>query len=288
MSIYTFKLAADTDVGPVKEVNQDSYLLKMGTYNGEQFILAMVADGMGGLSEGEMASRTLRTKFANWFDEKLPLVFDAEVFEEMLIDHWEEIIKEADAELTAYGESKGYPKGGCPGTTLSLIFIYGGIHFIAQIGDSRIYRMRNNSLRQLTKDHSWAEIAKEQGYTDEQIENDERKNKLTRCIGSGLSDRAVADYYADSCLDGDKYLICSDGLRHLLGVDEMAQVLADEKTNTKEKCRSLIDTVLERGEEDNITAVIISASKTSKEDGILSETVPEKKPPVDPGETVKL
>lgn len=259
MGTYSYRLSAMSDVGLVKEVNQDSYLLKMGIYNGEPFILALVADGMGGVNEGEMASRSIRTAFLNWYEEELSELFEADNIEEALIDAWDRIIRCTHEELNLYGSSKGYGYGKCPGTTLALLFLYGGTHYIANIGDSRVYKL-SDRLKQLTKDHSWAQQALDRGVSEEEIEFDARKNMITRCLGCGIEDDVSADYFTGLCMDGDYYLLCTDGLRHYISTSEITEALLQEDKNTKEKCSYLIELAKEREETDNISVIIIQVS----------------------------
>lgn len=259
MSAYYYKAAGLSDAGSVKEINQDCFLCKMGSYNGEQFVLTLVADGMGGVEEGEMASRSIRTAFSNWYDEKLPQVFEAECIEEALLCDWEELIRTTHLQLNEYGRQKGMEKGRCPGTTLSAMLLYGGTHYVVSIGDSRVYKQSGlgATLRQLTKDHSWAQQARDEGKDDAYIQFDARRNMITRCIGCGLEDSAKADYYTGAYLPDDYYMLCTDGLRHCITAQEISDTLLMDDLNTKEKCSFMIELAKSRGESDNITGVIV-------------------------------
>ena len=262
MSIYSYRLAGLSDVGRTKKINQDSFLLKMGTYDGEPFVIALVADGMGGVYEGEMASRTVRTAFHNWYSEKLPTVFEADSMEERLIEDWEEIIARTSTELNQYGMSKGYGEGECPGTTLCILFLFAGTHYIANVGDSRVYKC-SDTLKQLTKDHSWAQQELDKGADAKTVNEDRRRNCITRCVGGGLQNYAIADYYSGAFFEGDSYLLCTDGLRHLVHPEELAGILNDEDMNTRQKCEKVISMAKSRGESDNITAIIIKIEKAN-------------------------
>lgn len=259
MSTFLYKVSGVSDAGNIKEINQDAFLVKMGTYNREQFLLALVADGMGGVAEGEMASRSVKAAFLRWYEERMAKVFEAENIEEALLIDWEEIIASTHLQLNEYGRQKGFQKGRSPGTTLSIVLLYGGTHYIANIGDSRVYKQSSfdERLKQLTKDHSWEQEAREAGMSDDEIEFDARRNSITRCIGCGFDHSAQADYYIGAYLPDEYYLICTDGFRHYLSTEEITRSLLDEGKNTKEKCLSLINLVKDRGETDNITGIII-------------------------------
>ena len=91
-----------------------------------------------------------------------------------------------------------------------------------------------------------------------EIERDPRKNSLTRCIGAGLSDDPDTDYTSGAFAFGDVFLLCSDGLRHLVSVSEIREILESETMSTREKGNLLVNTAKERHERDNITAVVVS------------------------------
>lgn len=264
MSTFKYRAAALSDAGIEKTVNQDSYYLKMGSYNQEYFVFALVADGMGGVGEGELASRSLSAGFANWFHEDLKTIFenaheeDGDSIEEQLISDWDRIITNVNLELNTYGSSQGYEKGSGPGSTVSALFLYCGTYYIVNIGDSRIYK-KNARLKLLTKDHSWAQEAKEAGLSEEEIENDRRVNMITRCVGCNMTDHPEGDYFAGVYADGDSFLLCSDGLRRVLDDGVLKDVLEDDDLNTREKCVKAVTLAKEGEETDNITSIIIEA-----------------------------
>lgn len=268
-----YKAYGDTTKGNVKTINQDSMYLKTGKYKKEPFVLAVVADGMGGVYEGEIASRSLTAAFSDWLTRDLESLLtlqskDAETsLDELLVEDWDYIIRSVSAELSIYGRTKGYGPGECPGSTLCVLFIYKGEYYIANIGDSRVYRKRKN-IKQLTQDHSWAEQAKEKGYSEDEIENDSRKNMVTRCVGSGIENMCEADYYMGSCQAGDIFLVCSDGLRRVIDNNSLERILGNSK-DTKEKCYEAINLAMSLGEKDNITAIVVAVEKD--EDGLYEE-----------------
>lgn len=275
MSIYKYKAAGLTDAGTVKPVNQDSYYLKMGSFNREFFLLAIVADGMGGTKEGELASRSLTAAFANWFHKNLKTILEMceekdLPIENELIKDWEEIILEVTLELNSYSKTRGYEKGSGPGSTLSVIFLYGGTYYVVNCGDSRIYKM-SDRLKQITKDHSWAQMARDNGLSEKEIEEDSRSNTITRCIGCGMKDFAEGDYFAGEYLPGDKFLLCTDGLRRVLDKGTLEGIIRED-INTKEKCKKAVEMAKDLGEEDNITAIIIeTAGEEDQKEGSSTE-----------------
>lgn len=260
MSIYGYRAAAVSDPGPVKKRNEDSYILRAALAGGEQILFALVADGMGGLSDGDLASLVVKRAFETWFLLDLPQLLEKDSFEEELAGQWQAVIFSENEKLNA---------GPCAsGTTLTALLLFRGRFFTANIGDSRIYRLSGGQLYQLTVDHSWAQEALSMGIDPGQIERDPRRNSLTRCIGAGLSGDPDTDYTSGTFTCGDVFLLCSDGLRHLVSVSEIREILESETLSTQEKGNLLVNTAKERHERDNITAVIVSCCEG---DGKASE-----------------
>lgn len=249
MSRFTYRAWGESDIGNVKKQNEDAYLLKAANNDSEQILFALVADGMGGLSNGDVASLGVKRAFEKWFMEDLPKTLKEKDFEDALSQQWQQII---------LSENETLNKAKAPsGTTLTALLLYNGRFFTANIGDSRIYRLNKGRLYQLTVDHSWVQEALKAGYDPEEIERDPRRNTLTRCIGAGLSENPETDYTTSRFDFGDYFLLCSDGLRHLITTDEMRRVLENETLTTNEKAELLIETAKERRERDNITAIVI-------------------------------
>lgn len=254
MSIFNYRASGQTDIGLVKKHNEDSYVLKAALNDNEQILFALVADGMGGLANGDVASLTMKRAFEDWFLTELPLLLQKTGhFEEGLAQQWQNIIIAGNDALNNGADMSG--------TTLTAILLYGGKFYTANIGDSRIYRLNRGKLYQLTIDHSWAQEALLMGYDPDQIEKDPRKNSLTRCIGAGLTDDPDTDYTSGAFDFGDAFLLCSDGLRHLVSANEIREVLESDAMTTDEKADLLIDMAKERHERDNITAVVITCEK---------------------------
>lgn len=251
---YSYRAFAVSDAGNVKEINQDSYTLKMAYYNDEPVILATVADGMGGTTSGEEASQKVKEAFEQWFKKNLEKIIKNDEISDALIESWDKIIFSiSDDLIDKYGE------GTAPGTTLTQILLYKGHYYAINIGDSRIYKLEDNELYQVTKDHSWVQDALDSGMKPEEINRDHRRNMITRCIGVS-SDFNSPDYYMDEYKPGDRFLLCSDGLRHTIRAVEIKEALICKK-NAKTKAQDLVSLAKKRGETDNITAIIIEIGK---------------------------
>ena len=130
---------------------------------------------------------------------------------------------------------------------------------IFNIGDARVYLLRDNMLSQVTRDHSRVQILIETGeLTPEQARRDPRRNIVTRALGGGIADSGVPDLYTVPVAAGDRFLICSDGLSDELDDEAIATVLAAGCT-AQRTAELLVAASLEGGGHDNTTAVVVDA-----------------------------
>ena len=230
-----------TDVGQVREINEDSYAVcaNLG--------LAVVADGVGGGHRGDVASRTVVDTLAAHFERRGRFVFSpGENAPRWLI----EAIEEANSAIHHRfgGETSAT-------TVVAAAFIQGGV-FVAHAGDSRCYRLRANHLEQLTHDHSlFNEYLKRGLLTEADREAFPLNNVMTR--GVGFHENLEVDCAFHQHADGDRYLLCSDGVTDLLSDIEITQTLVQYDDNAL-AAQALCDQAWEAGGHDNITAVVIS------------------------------
>ena len=145
-----FIATADSDIGISKATNQDSVLIKHAKVDGEEVLLAVICDGMGGLSKGELASATVIRAFAKWFDEELPYELE-NVDMQVIGAKWVLLLKELNAKILDYSKSNGIEG---VGTTFSGILFIGNQYVIGHVGDTRVYHI-GASLNQLTTDQTF-------------------------------------------------------------------------------------------------------------------------------------
>lgn len=257
-----FITTACSDIGIKKKVNQDSYCIKSARTCIGTVLMAVLCDGMGGLAKGEVASASVVTRFAKWFDMELPeIVSDFSV--ETVKRQWQKIIAEQNHKIKLYGESFHINLG----TTLTVILIVDENYaIIGHVGDSRAYKI-SSSVQILTEDQTVvAREIKQNKLTIEQAKLDPRRNVLLQCIGASktvLPDFIVEEVEADSI-----YMLCTDGFRHKITDAEIyeylnPQILIDEntmKTNSDELVR--LNKI--RLENDNITVLLIKLIKGDK------------------------
>lgn len=251
-----FKIAAATDVGIKKQTNQDSLLLKQFDTHIGKAAFAVLCDGMGGFDKGEVASATVVKAFEKWANERLACISEKEEYNHVIRQEWTALITELNIKIMNYGKKKGIKLG----TTIAAMLITPYQYYLMNVGDSRVYELRNNVINQLTKDQTFIAREVEMGrMTPEEAQADPRKNVLLQCVGA--SERVFPDMFYGQTQENAVYLFCSDGFRHEITSEEIYRMLAPELL-TEEKgmeanIRYLIDLNMRRNETDNITAAVI-------------------------------
>lgn len=240
-----------TDVGVKREKNEDTISIPLENEGIKLFILA---DGMGGANAGEKASSIATETIRDYI--RLNFIKIERTKEEI-----EKIIRKAMIEAnrkvfelsTEYQEYKGM------GTTVVVVLIYRGRLYIGHIGDSRVYRLRQAVLRQLTKDHSYVQELLRQGtITAEEAKNHPQKNVLVKALGC---DRDIEpDVITKGFVKGDVILMCSDGLTNMVEDKEIYEIIMKNTSDLKIACKMLIDTANQNGGVDNVSAIIISSN----------------------------
>ena len=239
------KAFAKTDVGKLREINEDFYYIPNEEDEVQVFILA---DGMGGYNGGEVASRLatttalsyIKSNFENTPKEKediLNLIKSAMEYANMIV--YEKSNEEKELEGM--------------GTTLEVCLIHNNKAYIGHIGDSRIYRIRKEFIRKLTHDHSYVQnLVKDGTITEEEARNHPKKNMLMKALGCTAF--VEPDVTAKGFIKDDIILMCSDGLSNMLKDEEIYEIIREEGENAAEK---LVEKANEKGGYDNITAIVI-------------------------------
>lgn len=239
-----------SDVGKRRKNNEDSCILCVPEdkdLREAKGLLFAVADGMGGATAGEYASRmALNVLTAVYYESEGDSVPDA-------LKHAVE-----QANLEVFEESEVNPVLSGMGTTVSAIVLWGEWVYIAQVGDSRVYQCRNGQgLTQLTRDHSLvAEQVRNGMITEEEAESHSLKNLITRAVG--IKTMVEVDLFAVHVAEGDTLLICSDGLSNMVSDAAIEETLA--LPDLVKATESLIENALESGGTDNVTAVTLRLS----------------------------
>lgn len=239
------KAFARSDIGMIREMNQDNYFISDPN---DEIKLFIVADGMGGYKGGEIASalaiESAKSYITNNFEE-------TNREKEKILDLIKNAIEYAN--MVVYERSKEVEELNGMGTTLDVVIIQSGRLYIGHVGDSRVYRLRKDFFRKLTTDHSYVEQLVRQGnITKEEAYNHPKKNMLTKALGCTAfvePDVMVKGFQKDDIL-----LMCTDGLTNMVRENKICEII---KENPESACDVLVNKANENGGQDNITAVII-------------------------------
>ena len=236
---------AKTDVGKAREMNQDYYCIPSSENDLQLYILA---DGMGGYNGGEIASRlaaeTTKNYIQNNFDK---IEHDKEAILKLVKDAMEY------ANMVVYEESKKEQKLQGMGTTLDVCFIYNNKIYIGHVGDSRIYLIKKDIARKITKDHIYVQqLVEDKKITREEAEHHPKKNMLLKALG--CTSYVEPDIRARNLEKDDMLLMCSDGLTNMVEENKIYEVVRENKEKAPE---ILVNLANNAGGYDNITVITI-------------------------------
>lgn len=261
----TIRFWPKTDVGRVRDVNEDSFLVD------ESLGLAIVADGMGGHAAGEIASNIAVHTCRDTIYRERELVERFErgvdsVSRQDVLRLMEQAVQNACTAVYAEAQKDTGKRG--MGTTLIALLLIGSRGFIAHVGDSRIYMLRKGLVHQLTEDHSLInELLKRGRLTPEQIAKLNMKNAVTRAVG--VYESVEVDTLDLDVLAGDNFLLCSDGLSEYAQQNDILRVFREQPDSAV--AQTLIDLANQGGGKDNITAVVVTVPDTRGLDRLANE-----------------
>lgn len=236
---------AKTDIGKAREINQDYYSIPTPD---EQLELFILADGMGGYNGGEIASKLATESVKNYIKNNFTQI---EPTKEAILELIQSAIEYAN--MVVYEKSKNEEELEGMGTTLDICFIYNNKVYIGHVGDSRIYRIRGEVIRKLTKDHSYVQQLVEDGkITREEANHHPKKNMLMKALG--CTAYVEPDVRARNIERGDILLMCSDGLTNMVSEEKIEEVV---RQNPERAPEILINLANQAGGYDNITAITI-------------------------------
>lgn len=252
-----FRFLCHTDIGNTREKNEDSLVVKSGSFGGVAILLAAICDGVGGLEGGETASYTAVSMISEWFDEELP-VLEPEV--RILKKRLESLAESINSRIRYENERAGKKSG----TTCSALLLWKRYYLICHIGDSRIY-MVDEKVYQLTEDHSWlAEEVRKGRMTAEEAERDIRKNRILKCFGAGQT--AAPDLLAGEVRDPSSFVLCTDGFWHRITGEELKEKLGPGFSKDTAVLEKLTNLVKDRGEDDNISVIAVDVTAGDNEE----------------------
>jgi serine/threonine protein phosphatase PrpC len=239
-----------TDVGKKRPHNEDSFLAD------DHLGLYVVADGVGGHAKGEVASLEAVEQLHGFVKGESPAINEYRAHpSEDGVAGLRRLLESAvqSACYMVYGMAELDPEQKGMSTTLSALLLVGDVGIIGQVGDSRVYRLRDGAIQQLTEDHTLINYKLKHGLlTPEQAARAPGKHVITRAVGH--KDYVEVDTVHVDAAPGDRFLLCSDGLHGYLQDEEIGVIMGLEPKMAADR---LIDLANERGGRDNITVVLV-------------------------------
>ena len=262
------KIGMLTDVGQVRPVDEDSILaadLSFGVNSeSSKFLLLAVADGMGGHAKGEEASKIALNAIAR---AVIPDLLNNTSFTKIL----EKGIQNANQDILDYTAKN--PEASGMGTTSVCAVVKDNQIHLANVGDSRAYRVSDDEICRVTKDHSYVQALIDEGeITEEQAREHPRKNEITRAVG--IMPSIEVDTMKLTLDSDESLLLCCDGVIAHLSDDDIHKIIRDSP-DPQTACQEIVDMANERGGSDNISLIILSSegSDTKENESDDSPTV---------------
>ena len=240
-----YDIGCITTIGNVRKSNQDRIFVQSMQRDGESCALLAVADGMGGLNDGDKASTLVVRKLSEWWRQQtqlLPIQQTGQLLDAVLYEAHREIYYQSE-----YGQRPS-------GTTLTLFWQQGQHYCIKQIGDSRAYAITPEGLRQLTVDQTWYNQKVRSGeLTPEQAAQDRRSKALVNAVG--VSSELNIETQFGCCQPGDFFLLCSDGFYKEAPLAELVWNKL-QKQQMQDVLQSQIACLLQGPARDNASAIL--------------------------------
>lgn len=221
-----------------RKLNQDSLMIRYAEFGGHRLLVAGVADGVGGLTHGEIASNTLISDISKWVDKAIREE-DGISIQAMSIQ-LKNAIAESANKIAEYGVKNGYSLG----TTVAVLVLFDNSCYCVNVGDSRVYYLNDdNTCEQIT--------------VDDRV----RGHVLSQCIGIGEGYTFHETYV--ECSEEFDFLICTDGLYNKLSAESLLSLVvsASDKSDMDYRLSAAVNEVQAKGETDNISAVLIQIRK---------------------------
>jgi protein phosphatase len=252
--MFEWQLSGKTDVGRVRDLNEDCIKAN------QELGFVVLADGMGGHQGGEIASAMAVSGIAQDLEDAANTIEQCSESEQAQAINalLEATITKVNKEIFTTSETNDQYKG--MGTTVVVAISHKNKLHYAHVGDSRLYRLKNNTLEQLTSDHSLVNELLEQGYykTQEEAANAGQKNVITRAVG--IAEEVKVDVADISVEENDLFLLCSDGLSDMISDNEILESMQSTKEH-EVIIEDLIGRACEAGGRDNISVMLVQANK---------------------------
>lgn len=252
-------VGAKTDMGRVRENNEDKFEFFLPETDSElagRGLIFLVCDGMGGHEAGqiasEMATKTFIDVYRNHPSEDPEVAAKAAVIA---------------ANRYVVDVARAIPSRRGMGTTMSVLLLVQDRAIIAQVGDSRVYRLRDDELTQITTDHTWVEEMVKLGMPKDQAENHPNRHMITRAIGADGD--VVPELFNLDLRVSDRFMICSDGVTNHVGDEEIGRLM--KEYGPSDSAWRLVNAALVGGGSDNATVIVVRVDKMDQVESDLSE-----------------
>ncbi|MFZ2540848.1 MAG: Stp1/IreP family PP2C-type Ser/Thr phosphatase [Gallionella sp.] len=256
------EMICQTHPGVVRSHNEDSVACETSCG------LAVLADGMGGYNAGEVASgiavSVLGTEVSHSLENGSPIRLDEETGDEYGVLLLRDNIQRANAAI--YYAAQNQPQYAGMGTTVVAGLFYDNRVAVAHVGDSRLYRLRNETLEMITRDHSFLQEQIDSGMMSvEDARLSKNKNLVTRAVG--IDAKVDTEIHVHDVLIGDVYLFCSDGLNDMVGEEDIQSTLYAMQGNLPLAAEQLIQLANDNGGRDNVSVVLVKVKGRFAESG---------------------
>jgi protein phosphatase len=275
--VSILEAAGKSDVGQVRELNEDTFFVKVLQSSEDQPLgLFIVADGMGAYEGGELASewamKTIRDHLQSLFlpldPQKTAKLGTGELGNltapgieptQRIVDftmeaRLQEAIQRANTVVRRIAQAR--PKdAGSSGTTITMAVVQGSMGYVANVGDSRTYLLSDGRLTAITRDHSLVASLVEAGQLEpDQVYSHPQRNLIYRALGD--KPQVEVDVFYRPLRPGDQLLLCSDGLWEMVREPELTRILQNAASPAA-ACEALVDAANQAGGKDNISAVVV-------------------------------
>ena len=267
MAKSIIEVANVSDTGLKRPHNEDSAVTDSGLG------LAIVADGMGGYKAGEVASAIAAQLILNEVRAGMVAGGANGAAGSTGLSQASLLIRDAVAKANAevFRTAQEIPQCQGMGTTVVVVFYHGGKVSIAHVGDSRVYRLRGDDFKQITRDHSLIQELVDRGFfTPEEAAENTPKNLVTRALG--IEQTVEVDVQEQDLESGEIYLLCSDGLNDMVDDEEIHLTLSKYSANLLQAATELVRLANEKGGKDNVSVVLVRPQNPSNgQAGIMAK-----------------
>jgi PPM family protein phosphatase len=246
------QIASLTDPGRLRKRNEDYVAERPETG------LVLLADGMGGYNAGDVASGMASDLIAEGIGQDWQLGRLAQMDRPQAQDLAANLIRQhvTRANNAVHQAAQHTPEYAGMGTTLVVGLFFDNLLTVGHVGDSRMYRLRGESLDQLTRDHSLLQEQIDQGaISKEEARLSHNKNLVTRALG--VDPAVEAEVHTHTVAAGDMYLLCSDGLNDMIDDEEIRLTLLTLKSNVQLAAQHLVQAANDSGGRDNISVILV-------------------------------